>query len=1226
MGIESLVKYGTSGAAQSLRNRIKTNPVDYTERAQNSITNAQRRLQNVGEPLPKPKKGLLGSILDNLQRPGYAVNATIEEFLNRGSSGSTPDTFDPLKAFGRGFTLKDQVSGKNLAQGLGIPDKELFNLFGWKPTASGAVGLLWDIVNPGDPLNWVAPGVGKVATKGARGVQVLAKAYGDDVARIIANNVYKGADDLLEKVAARNVGELTNLVMKHAYKVAKNPKTSLSMKEAKSLKKVIEEGLIKTGNNASTKLPYSIDMPLAVKLANPYTGKIISEGVNIPGTAKVGGAIVSGLRKTANNPVINDILRFFKGNIASSKMSNSKLISKIAPKSVDDVLEDMATNISKVGDGIEVGAPMTYDELINLKNIISDFDVADIDNQLLKNLGFIDNNIEVAENVINRINQETDFQAPFVLSQDELYKWIKETVTEGNKQLLPDKKAFELAAVWKKSAEKVIKDFDYAKDFSNFRGLQNMPPEIARSLRETIESLPKASPTTVDTLESIAQDYAQRITDEINRLPENLKEKAGAEIYQELHQEYLTRMHRIMNNIDKWDKQVENIFAGIDDIDRRVIGDIAGQISNKNPLKEAESLEDLWATIKDNDRAKQALLDFVDWRQEVIEGYTKRGINPKVIEKYVPLIPTRPLKSEEADLVSSLFKDNVLTSHRDLSSNIDLNDMLQTLDPNLIQRTTDINTPKRVNQLLGKEWLEEDAAVMMALRGSRAIRAQETYDFMEGIIQKYGFTMEQAKASQILQKSKDYTFYTIDVTPSGKQIFKQATPALVEDMSTAILLPTEIAETFNTYATILFDDEARGAFIRLFDKASSEFRKMAYLRNPGHIPRDFTGNVFNLWLGGTTSISPYTKSLRLLKDPKAFKITLNGIEYSGEQIINEASQRGILEVGMALAETATDVKNLGKTGAIKKYDNLMRDWTKATDSFTRLSGFLDQLIKGKDFDEAAFHVKKFVFDYFDLTPFERKVMRRLVPFYTWTRKNLPLQVEQLIKQPKKYRDIAWFGDALEGDESGWENKPEYVRDTGALRIPLDGKDIFINPNLPYTDLSRLPVDQKSFNNLLGSLNPLLRVPLVEWPSNTKLFSGREISKYPGETQPIPLAGLLKSLGIDESDIPQINKKYLGYLLEQIPFLRNIDVMTDPDNPRQIARLSSFLGGPSYFSEDSVINSKTYEDLQILTDMLSELKDRGVDVPTISEIEKQRKGKPMSGAERLRQMWEAEGRI
>jgi hypothetical protein len=52
-------------------------------------------------------------------------------------------------------------------------------------------------------------------------------------------------------------------------------------------------------------------------------------------------------------------------------------------------------------------------------------------------------------------------------------------------------------------------------------------------------------------------------------------------------------------------------------------------------------------------------------------------------------------------------------------------------------------------------------------------------------------------------------------------------------------------------------------------------------------------------------------------------------------------------------------------------------------------------------DNAAMNVRGTLFDYSDLSEFERRKMKRLMPFYTWTRKNIPAQLAGLVKRPDR---------------------------------------------------------------------------------------------------------------------------------------------------------------------------------------------------------------------------------
>ena len=76
----------------------------------------------------------------------------------------------------------------------------------------------------------------------------------------------------------------------------------------------------------------------------------------------------------------------------------------------------------------------------------------------------------------------------------------------------------------------------------------------------------------------------------------------------------------------------------------------------------------------------------------------------------------------------------------------------------------------------------------------------------------------------------------------------------------------------------------------------------------------------------------------------------------------------------------------------------------------RMTMFADGLAKAekagiKNFDDAlnfaADHTRKYLFDYSDFSNFERNVLGRIVPFYKWTRKAVPLLTEMLIFKPGK---------------------------------------------------------------------------------------------------------------------------------------------------------------------------------------------------------------------------------
>ena len=72
------------------------------------------------------------------------------------------------------------------------------------------------------------------------------------------------------------------------------------------------------------------------------------------------------------------------------------------------------------------------------------------------------------------------------------------------------------------------------------------------------------------------------------------------------------------------------------------------------------------------------------------------------------------------------------------------------------------------------------------------------------------------------------------------------------------------------------------------------------------------------------------------------------------------------------------------------------------------------------FDVAANQVKEALFDYSDLSKFERNWMKRVMPFYTWTRKNFPVQMKHLILNPQRAEKLQLAKEQFEYDSGDIE--------------------------------------------------------------------------------------------------------------------------------------------------------------------------------------------------------------
>ena len=151
------------------------------------------------------------------------------------------------------------------------------------------------------------------------------------------------------------------------------------------------------------------------------------------------------------------------------------------------------------------------------------------------------------------------------------------------------------------------------------------------------------------------------------------------------------------------------------------------------------------------------------------------------------------------------------------------------------------------------------------------------------------------------------------------------------------------------------------------------------------------------------------------------------------------------------------------------------------------------------------------------TEFERNILRKVFPFYSYTRGIAPLVADSVINQPQGLmgQSIRAITRASQPTEDNFT--PEYLRQSASIPVveglPFFGlsgdsglKRYLTNIDLPFESLVNLITpgvgnnlfDQvgstlhKSALNILGQTNPLIKGPL-ELATNRQFFSGRQLS-------------------------------------------------------------------------------------------------------------------------------------
>jgi hypothetical protein len=602
-----------------------------------------------------------------------------------------------------------------------------------------------------------------------------------------------------------------------------------------------------------------------------------------------------------------------------------------------------------------------------------------------------------------------------------------------------------------------------------------------------------------------------------------------------------------------------------------------------------------------SDRQVTALDNFLKWRNSVVKTYRQMGIPINELERYVPFIPKRMLKKEEASTLRSVFGTGIKEANQD---NFDtLLATLQKQDPNLKKRTTQATRPSEVNAMLSKDWLTEDAAVAMNIRGTRAIKAQEFSKFADEFVSTYGLKM--GDISQLGSIPDGYAAYQVGFDKDGTKVFREinSIPNATDNDIDTIFLPKEMVNLFNEYSNTAFNKYKQNELLNIVDGLNRMYKKAAYLWNPGHIMRDFEGNVFNNYLMGVKSLDDYSDGFKVVRGSQGVVNTPNGpLSYS--EILEKAQTMGVID-----SQLANELPTLSGRKE-SKYSNLMRNATYATDGWTRATGFVHNLKKGMNYSEAAAQTKKYLFDYMDLTPFERNVMKRIVPFYTWMRKNIPLQISMLLKNPRFYARINDLQNYVAGGEIDWKSKPDYVRNS--MAIQPEGSNFYVNPNLPYTDLARVPVNLDTLGGLMSNVTPLIQTP-VESITNQDWFTMNPLESYQGQQTSAPIVdALAKIAGVpvnkDNIAVP-VDARVTGNILSSVPIITRITNLIETlagqqsSQVKNLSRISTTVGGPSFYDAAAVQASATKEQRDRLVDLIQKLKAGGVEVPTTQELKK-----------------------
>lgn len=288
--------------------------------------------------------------------------------------------------------------------------------------------------------------------------------------------------------------------------------------------------------------------------------------------------------------------------------------------------------------------------------------------------------------------------------------------------------------------------------------------------------------------------------------------------------------------------------------------------------------------------------------------------------------------------------------------------------------------------------------------------------------------------------------------------------------------------------------------IRTMDEIHGIYRTTLTQYFPAFHARNLISNTFMNMMAGDVRPQHYWKAKQMLAEMG----TEEALELASLGVIDSGKMREVFEymsetsggISASMKNTLGRFKPLAKIG--KSTETFMRENVgNYIENHTRLAHYIAKKDAGLTDLEAADSVIKYLFDYTDLTDFEKAIPRRGMLFYTFMRKNLPLMVEKTFTDP---RFMLTYSRAT-GQTNANIPQPEWLPDSFFFTKDEKGNQIRLNFGLPPEDLARFDPENKGLARvaqlMLNNLAPAFKEPM-QFISGTDFFTGRAREGSPME--------------------------------------------------------------------------------------------------------------------------------
>jgi len=407
----------------------------------------------------------------------------------------------------------------------------------------------------------------------------------------------------------------------------------------------------------------------------------------------------------------------------------------------------------------------------------------------------------------------------------------------------------------------------------------------------------------------------------------------------------------------------------------------------------------------------------------------------------------------------------------------------------------------------------EDIAEILNIRLLASERAKLTQDFVKKVGKRFG-----------KEKPKEFTALLNEPLVKMGDVVT-GVPTEFRNLH----IPQAIADDIAKMNKAFFADENVKGMLRGYDKLNNFWKGSVTVLFPAFHFRNAISNVMQNFLDiGVNAFSPATHStaVKIITGSDGFLTTELGEQIAYSTIRKEMKANQVFQDSLARTDVGRQLSE--KAIARNTPFDIGRKIGRRIENEARVVNYITNLRRGLDFEDAAGHSKQFLFDYDNLSLFEKDVLRRAIPFYTWTRKNIALQVKALFTTPGKQTNIAKAIETINtifGKDPTDEEKeftPDWIAQGLSIMTDRKGDDrtFLVGFDLPLEDLFQRTTEftTNPFRATLNLMAPYIKAP-IEFATGKNLF--RDIPIQEDDS------------GTFAQNLPEGVKKFLDYYEEDI---------------------------------------------------------------------------------------------